>query len=141
MAPQDDDNKDSDSDTSGKFRKEPEQLPLWISRKESKKQDGYKYPKKSKEDHLSEAGARILEALIQVHKSVNSNCEGKRYIVTLYIENSEYNPSKQDLCEALDPIFQKMHVMKITIPRVKGRSLYGFINISHYYYSGPMAQQ
>jgi hypothetical protein len=130
MAPQDDDNKDFDSDTSGKLKKEQEQLPLWTSRKESMKQGGYKYPKESKEDHLSEAGARILEALLQVHKSVHSNREGKRDIATLYVGNSfvgnsEYYPSKQDLSEALDPIFQKIHMVKITITRVKSQSLYG----------------
>jgi RNA recognition motif-containing protein len=61
-----------------------------------------------------------VQALRQVHKSVHSNREGKRDSVTLYVGNLEYNASEQDLREALDPVFQKIRVDKITIPRVNG---------------------
>jgi hypothetical protein len=126
---QDNDNEDSDSDTSGKFNEEPERPPRQIRRNESKKRGSYIHPTESKEDR-SEAGARIVQSLRQVHKSVHSNREGKRDSVTLYVGNLEYNASEQDLREALDPVFQKIRVDKITIPRVNGRSMYAFIDIS-----------
>jgi hypothetical protein len=59
---QDDDNKDSGLNTSGPCNEEPELPFQQISRKESKKQSGYLYPKESTED-LKEATTRILEAL------------------------------------------------------------------------------
>ncbi len=71
-----------------------------------------------------------MQALRQVHKSVHSNREGKRDSVALYVGDLEYNASEQDLREALDPVFQKIRVEKITIPRVNCRSLYAFIDIS-----------
>ncbi len=70
-----------------------------------------------------------MEALRQAHKSVHSYREGKRDSATLYVGNLEYNASEQDLREALDPVFQKIRVGKITIPRVNCRSLYAFIDI------------
>ncbi len=76
------------------------------------------FPKESKEDR-SEAEARIFEALQQVHKSVHSNHEGKKDTLTLYVGNLERNASEQNLREALDPIFETIHVEKITTPRVK----------------------
>ena len=73
-----------------------------------------------------------------MHKSVHSNLEGKRRAATLYVGNIHYNDvgnihynaSEQDLREALDKIFKRVRMEKITIPRVNGRSLYGFIEIS-----------
>ena len=128
---QDDANEYSDSDTSGSNSsdEEPEQPPQQIRRKESKKRGGYIHPVESKEDR-SKADASVLRALNQVHKSAHSNQEGKRRTTTLYVGNLDYNTSDQDLREALDPIFQRIRVEKVTIPRVNGRSLYGFIDIS-----------
>jgi hypothetical protein len=71
-----------------------------------------------------------VEALQQVRKSAHSDREGKRDSATLYVGNLEYNASEQDLREAMDPIFQKIRVERITIPRANGRSMYGFIDIS-----------
>ena len=68
--------------------------------------------------------------LDQVHKIVHSNLEGKRRAATLYVGNVHYNASEQDLREALDKIFKRVRVDKITIPRVNGRSLHAFIEIS-----------
>ena len=44
--------------------------------------------------------------------------------------NIDYNASEPDLSKALDKIFQRIRVEKVTIPRVNGRSMYGFIEIS-----------
>ena len=128
-APQDDDDEDPDSDTAGSFNEEPERPPQQIRRKESKKRGGYIHPIESEEDR-SEATASISRALDQVHKTVHSNPEGKRRAATLYVGNVHYNASEQDLREALDKIFKRVRVDKITIPRVNGRSLYAFIEIS-----------
>jgi hypothetical protein len=46
------------------------------------------------------------------------------------VGNIDYNASEQDLSKALDKIFQRIRVEKVTIPRVNGRSMYGFIEIS-----------
>jgi RNA recognition motif-containing protein len=70
-----------------------------------------------------------VEALRQVRKSVHSDHEGKRDFATLYVGDLEYNVSEQDLREALDPVFQKIRVEKITIPRVNCQSLYAFIDL------------
>ncbi len=57
------------------------------------------------------------------------NPQSKRDTATLYVGNLEYNASEQDLCDALDLISPRIRVEKITIPRVNGRSMYGFIEI------------
>ncbi len=67
--------------------------------------------------------------MLQGRKSVHSDSDCKRDSATLYVGNLEYNASEQDLRVALDPVFQKIRVEKITIPRVNGRSLYAFIDI------------
>jgi flagellar biosynthesis chaperone FliJ len=85
-----------------------------------------KFPKK---DRL-EAFARITAAFDQVDPAVYRNPKGKRKTATLYVGNLEFNASEQDLRQALDKIFKKVRVENITIPRVNGRSKYGFIEIS-----------
>jgi hypothetical protein len=74
----------------------------------------------------------ILKALDsdQVDPSVHLNPKGKRTTATLYVRNLEFNANEEDLHQALDIIFQRIRVDKITIPRVDGRSKYGFIEIS-----------
>ena len=131
MPLQDNDDEDCDSDTSGSSSsyEEPERPPQQIRRKESKKRGGYIHPVESKEDR-SAAGARIIKSLDKVDKSVLSNPQGKRRSDTLYVGNIDYNASEQDLREALDPFFQRIRVDKITVPKVNGRSLYAFIEIS-----------
>ena len=47
--------------------------------------------------------------------------------------NLEFNASEQDLRKALGRFFQEVQVEEITIPRVNGRSKYGFIKISWAY--------
>ena len=44
--------------------------------------------------------------------------------------NIDYKASEEDLSKAIDKIFQRIRVEKVTIPRVNGRSMYGFIEIS-----------
>ena len=131
MPLQDNDDEDCDSDTSGSSSsyEEPERPPQQIRRKESKKRGGYIHPVESEKDR-SEAGARITKLLDKVDKSVHSNPQGKRRSDTLYVGNVDYNASEQDLREALDPFFQRIRVDKITVPKVNGRSLYAFIEIS-----------
>ena len=68
--------------------------------------------------------------LDKVDKSVHSNPQGKRRSDTLYVGNVEYNATEQDLREALDKVFKRIRVEKVTIPRVNGRSMYAFIEIS-----------
>jgi hypothetical protein len=47
------------------------------------------------------------------------------------MENLDYNASDEDIAKVLVPIFSPaFSVDKIMIPRVNGRSLYGFIDIS-----------
>jgi hypothetical protein len=110
---------------------EPEQSPspVPVNRKEPIKRERYTVPKDSKEDR-AKASARISKALDQVDPSVHLNPKGKRKTATLYVGNLDFNANKQDLRQALDRFFKRIHVDKITIPRVDGRSKYGFIEIS-----------
>ena len=66
----------------------------------------------------------------QVDLSEHLNPQGKRKTATLYVGNLAYNASVQDLSESLDEVFRKIRVEKITVPKVQGRSKYGFIEIS-----------
>jgi len=134
---QDEESEDSQQDTSGSSfednscelqEEEPERPHHRIYRKESKKRK-FVFPKRPKEER-SAAGARIQAALEQVPNSVHLNSRGKRDTATLYVGNIDYNASEQDLSNALDPIFKRIRVEKVTIPRVNGRSMYGFIEIS-----------
>jgi hypothetical protein len=116
-------------DNSCEVQEEEPELPHhWIYRKESKKRK-FVFPKRPKEER-SAAGARIQAALEQVPNSVHLNSRGKRDTATLYVGNIDYNASEQDLSNALDKIFKRIRVEKVTIPRVNGRSMYGFIEIS-----------
>jgi hypothetical protein len=87
-------------------------------------------PKDSKEDRAKASSARILKALDQVDPSVHLNPKGKRKTATRYVGNLEFNANEQDLRQALDRIFKRFRMDKITIPRVDGRSKYGLIKIS-----------
>jgi hypothetical protein len=68
--------------------------------------------------------------LDQVDLSVHLNPQGKRKTATLYVGNLAFNTSEEDLGESLDKVFRRIRVEKLTIPRVDGRSKYGFIEIS-----------
>ena len=131
---QDEDPGDSRQDTSGSFNEddsydnEPERPHHQIHRKGLKKRT-FVFPKPS-DKSISAAGARIQEALEQVPYSVHLNSRGKRDSATLYVGNIDYSASEQDLSKALDKIFTRIRVEKVTIPRVNGRSMYGFIEIS-----------
>ena len=94
-----------------------------------KKEDSFVTPKYSRE-YRAKAHARILAALDQVDQAAHFKPQGKRTTVTLYVGNLEFNASKQDLRKALDRLFKKVRVEEVTIPRVNGRSKYGFIGIS-----------
>ena len=123
------DNADAYSEASEFDTSRPEQPPPPIQHGKSKKRDGFIYLKSSKTAQ-SKAYASILQALGQVHRSVHSNPQEPRDTRTLYVGNIDYNASEEDLREALDPVFKQIRVEKVTIPRVNGRSLYGFIEIS-----------
>ena len=94
-----------------------------------KKEDSFVAPKYSKEDR-AKAHERILAALDQVDQAVHFKPRGKRTTATLYVGNLEFNASEQDLRKALDRLFPHLRVEAVTIPRVNGRSKYGFIEIS-----------
>ncbi len=63
-----------------------------------------------------------IKILIQIHL-VRSRKKQNSLLI-------HFNAREQDLCEALDKVFKRFRVEKITIPRVNGRSLYAFIKIS-----------
>jgi hypothetical protein len=94
-----------------------------------KEEDSFVVPKYSKEDR-AKAYARIQAALNQVDQAVHFKSRGERKHATLYVGNLEFNASEQDLRKALDRLFKKVRVEEVTIPRVNGRSKYGFIEIS-----------
>ncbi len=56
-----------------------------------------------------------------------SNSNGKRSTATIYLGNVDYNASEQDTYKAVAPTFKQARVDKVIIPRVHGRSMYGFI--------------
>ena len=66
----------------------------------------------------------------QVDDSVHHSLKGKRNTATLYVGNLEFNTSEDDLRDKLNTIFKRIRLEKVTIPRVNGRSKYGFIDIS-----------
>ena len=103
-------------------------------RRNNDKSQGYKrgsyVPPKESEKDRAKATARISKALDQVDLSVHLNPQGKRKTATLYVGNLAFNASEQDLGESLDKVFRRIRVEKITIPKVQGRSKYGFIEIS-----------
>ena len=76
------------------------------------------FPKPS-EKSISAAGARIQEALEQVPYSVHLNSRGERDSATLYVGNIDNSAREKDLSKALDKIFARIRVEKVTIPRVK----------------------
>jgi hypothetical protein len=107
----------------------PRDIRLNNDKSRGYKRGSYVPPKESEKDR-AKAKARILKALDQVDLSVHLNPQGKRKTATLYVGNLAFNTSEQDLGESLDKVFRKVRVEKITIPKVQGRSKYGFIEIS-----------
>jgi hypothetical protein len=107
----------------------PRDIRLNNDKSRGYKRGSYVPPKESEKDR-AKAKARISKALDQVDLSVHLNPQGKRKTATLYVGNLAFNTSEQDLGESLDKVFRKIRVEKITIPRVDGRSKYGFIEIS-----------
>jgi hypothetical protein len=87
------------------------------------------FPKVSEKDRTA-AYARIHKALKQVPDYAHFDLNRARNTTTLYLGNLDYNASEQDISEALAPFFRKIRVDNVTIPRVNGRSVYGFIDIS-----------
>ena len=71
-----------------------------------KKEDSFVVPKHSREDR-ARTNARIQAALNQVDQAVHFKLEGKRTTTTLYVGNSEFNASEQDLHKALDRLFKR----------------------------------
>ncbi len=90
---------------------------------------GFVYPMASAIE-LYEANERWFQALKHVSESDVSNSSGKRSNATLYLGNVDYNASEQDIYNAVAPTFQHARVDKVIIPRVHGRSMYVFIEIS-----------
>ena len=87
------------------------------------------FPKASQQD-MRAANDRIQKALNQVPDYAHFDLNRQRNTTTLYLGNLDYNASEQDLSKALAPLFQRTRLENITIPKVKGRSVYGFIDIS-----------
>ena len=87
------------------------------------------FPKASEKDRTA-AYARIQKAWMQVPDYAHFDLNRQRNTTTLYLGNLDYNASEQDISEALAPFFQKIQVDNVAIPSVKGRSVYGFIDIS-----------
>jgi RNA recognition motif-containing protein len=87
------------------------------------------FPKASEKD-ITAAYNRIQKALMQVPDYAHFDLNRQRNTTTLYLGNLDYNASEQDLSKALAPLFQRTRLENITIPKVKGRSVYGFIDIS-----------
>ena len=91
-----------------------------------KKEDSF-VPEFPEKDRLA-AKERLKSALNQVSPAVHSNPKGKRTYATLYVGNLGFNAS-EDLLATLT-ISKRIRVDKVIIPRVNGRSKYGFIDIS-----------
>ena len=100
-----------------------------VSKPQGYKRDPFVVPKYPKVDR-AEAYAKVSAALDQVDPSVHLNLQGARSTATLYVGNLEFNASENDLRKSLDRVFKRIRVEKITIPKVQGRSKYGFIEIS-----------
>ena len=94
-----------------------------------KKEDSFVVPEFPEKDILA-AKARLKSALKQVSPAVHSNPKGKRTYATLYVGNLAFNASEEDLRAKLSTISKRIRLDKVTIPRVNGRSKYGFIDIS-----------
>ena len=60
-----------------------------------------------------------------MHKSQKA-----RSTVTLYVGNIEFNVTEEDLRESLENRLGLIVVENITIPRVNGKSMYGFFEFS-----------
>ena len=133
---------DPKSDTSGSVNEDSETEPesesptpqsthlkKSVSKPQGYKRDPFVVPKYPKVDR-AEAYAKVSAALDQVDPSVHLNLQGARSTATLYVGNLEFNASENDLRKSLDRVFKRIRVEKITIPKVQGRSKYGFIEIS-----------
>ena len=90
-----------------------------------KKEGSFVVPKFSNKDRNT-AIARFQAAMDQVDDSVHHSLKGNRNTATLYVGNLEFNTSEVKL----NTIFKRIRLEKVTIPRVNGRSKYGFIDIS-----------
>ncbi len=99
------------------------------------KSQGYKkvsfvVPKFSKEDRVK-AQVRINAAHKQVDPSVYLNPKVKRTTETLYVGNLEFSTSVHDIYLAIGGFNSDVvRVENITIPRVDGKSKYGFVELS-----------
>ncbi len=93
-----------------------------------------KAPKKVQD----EAQEALTAALDQVPDTTHFGRRGKRTTATLYVGNLEFKASTNDLKEALDREFHKIHVEDVVIPRQDSRSRsYASENFSsHNYYNG-----
>lgn len=87
-------------------------------------------PKERKKDR-DEAYERIRNALDQVPDTVHFDKAGKRKTATLYVGNLQFKASVEDLSNALNRIFKRIQVEKVTIPQRNEKSLgYAFIELS-----------
>jgi hypothetical protein len=79
---------------------------------------------------LRDAKKRLLNALKQVPTAVHKSRKAQS-TATLYVGNIEFNATEDDLRESLDECLGcRIAVEKITITRVNGKSMYGFIEFS-----------
>ena len=74
---------------------------------------------------------RILDAVRQVDPSAYLDPKVKRTTVTLYVGNLDFSTSDEDLYLAVRGSYSYwLRVENVTIPRINGRSKYGFVEFS-----------
>ncbi len=74
---------------------------------------------------------KTCNALDQVSDTAHFDEEGKHKTTTVYVGNLEFNPSVDDISNALSAIFKRIRVEKVTLPQRNRRSLgYEFIELS-----------
>ena len=94
------------------------------------KRESYTVPKESEKVQKA-ANARIQNALDQVPHADHSNKDTKRSEATLYIGNLEYSATADELDDALNKYFKRIHVEEIVIPNANGRTRgYAFVTLS-----------
>ena len=100
------------------------------SQRYKKKEDSFVAPKFSMQDRKA-ANDSITHATKQVKTSVYLDPKAKRTTGTLYVGNLDFSTSDEDLYLALfDSALGWLRMENVTIPRVNGRSKYGFVEFS-----------
>jgi hypothetical protein len=91
--------------------------------------DSFVAPRAREKDYIK-ARNKILTAMNQVPDTIHYDYEGPRKTGTLYVGNLEFSTSLADLGNELERHLDKIRIEDIIIPKVNGRSKYGFLKIS-----------